>query len=227
MKEQVSEMIRLLKAIKIAPYKIEKDLGFSNGFLSKGSISFDKLMLLCDYFQKYAVGVEGEEHSYQIYGIVNPENGSIFYVGATRQELKKRLACHISESMTLQSWTPPSKKQAIICAIKKNGREPEIKLLETVSDKSLVVLYRVAAERESHWILKLNPIGNDKKKIPKEYKQEPPIKKPSAKPVIVQDLNKLTAVKPITDPPPQSNYSINTKKPYMNDAIKKKLGLKD
>ena len=47
------------------------------------------------------------------------------------------------------------------------------------------------------------------------------------KKVTIQDLNEKTEVKPVTPKPPKSNYSIDTRKPFMNDAIRKKLGLKD
>lgn len=62
--------------------------------------------------------------------------------------------------------------------------------------------------------------------------------------VQVKDLNKKVDVQPITDPQPKSNFTVNTtkskfshpldtstlkkapeRKPYMNDAIRKKLGL--
>lgn len=52
-------------------------------------------------------------------------------------------------------------------------------------------------------------------------------KKVTEKPVIVQDLTIKTEVRPITEPTPKTNYSIDTRKPFMNDAIRKKLGLKD
>jgi len=52
-----------------------------------------------------------------------------------------------------------------------------------------------------------------------------PIKKEKS-PLILQDLNQTSVVKPITDAPPQTKYSLNNKGAYMNDAIRKKLGIK-
>ena len=54
------------------------------------------------------------------------------------------------------------------------------------------------------------------------------LKLPEKKKVLVRDLTKPNKqVKPITDPPAKSNYSTKpeARKPYMSDAIKKKLGL--
>jgi endogenous inhibitor of DNA gyrase (YacG/DUF329 family) len=42
----------------------------------------------------------------------------------------------------------------------------------------------------------------------------------------VQNLNEGTnQVKDLTKPPPKTNYVVETRKPFMSDAIKKKLGL--
>jgi len=51
------------------------------------------------------------------------------------------------------------------------------------------------------------------------------------KEVNIQDANKATnTVKNLTEPSPKTNYSINTSEPkgnaFMNEAIKKKLGIK-
>jgi hypothetical protein len=51
----------------------------------------------------------------------------------------------------------------------------------------------------------------------------PTIKKEKP-PVAVKDLNQTSVVKPITDQPPKTNYSINNTGAYINDAIRKKLG---
>lgn len=52
-------------------------------------------------------------------------------------------------------------------------------------------------------------------------------KRAAEKSVEVKDLNQKTEVKSITEAAPKTNFSINTRKPFMNDAIRKKLGLKD
>jgi hypothetical protein len=51
----------------------------------------------------------------------------------------------------------------------------------------------------------------------------PTIKKEKP-PVVIQDLNKPTVVKPITDPPPKTNYSTGNRGAFVNDAIRKKRG---
>lgn len=61
-----------------------------------------------------------------IYCLINPINGSVFYVGATSCELNERLKSHLSRSSGAKA------KKDVLYSILALGLNPEILLLETV-----------------------------------------------------------------------------------------------
>lgn len=159
MDERISEMVSALKRAKIPTYKIESDLGFSNGLLSKGGLSEEKFKKLCEYYNRHLKGEDGVLYCYTVYQLLD-ENNEVFYVGITRQQLETRLACHVSDS-TRPQYVNPSKKEAKISKMISCGYYPKIEPLELVKNKSLILLFDEVVEREKYWIDKLVNEGRE------------------------------------------------------------------
>lgn len=80
-----------------------------------------------------------------IYCLINPINGSVFYVGRTFSDLNERLKSHISESKRKES-----KKNKIIQTLINLGSLPEIVLLE--ERKYMSRFFNKSGSRERFWI---------------------------------------------------------------------------
>lgn len=231
MQEQVLEIIKLLNAVKVPTYKVEKDLGFSNGLLKKGSLSNEKTSLLIAYFEKHAIGIPENSFTYKIYALVNPETDGVFYIGCTRQELHKRLIDHIGECGNISRLSVPSKKQAIIIALLKSGKRPTISLLEELKNISLIQLYKEASKKEAEWILKINPIGNDTRKLPKSPSNSQPAakKKPTEKTSSKsadEKESKGEAENTSKETKSEQPKIIRPENKYLNERWKLKMGIK-
>lgn len=83
----------------------------------------------------------------RIYGLTDPRDGAIVYVGCTSAKLRSRLAQHIG--MRKQDATA---KSAWLCEISALGERPGIVELETCDE-------RVSSEREKFWIGYLREAG--------------------------------------------------------------------
>lgn len=159
MNEKVKEILTALKKVKIPTSKIESDLGFSNGLLSKEGLSQEKFDKLCEYYDKHLKGEDGVVHCYTVYKLLD-ENDCTFYVGVTRQQLQARLANHVSDSGETP-YQKPSKKQAKIADMINRGYYPKIEPLEIIKNKSLILLFEEVIERENYWIDKFVNDGCD------------------------------------------------------------------
>lgn len=78
-----------------------------------------------------------------IYGLKNPEDGKIFYIGVTKNKLSRRLRNHINDK---KNNIP---KAVVINDLKSRNKEPLIVLLESVHNK---MEFSTSNSRESHWI---------------------------------------------------------------------------
>lgn len=64
--------------------------------------------------------------------LVNPVDNSIFYVGATKENLEKRLRCHLYDNASVPNSGVWKKRMDFIAKMKSDGYEPKIILLEKV-----------------------------------------------------------------------------------------------
>lgn len=83
-----------------------------------------------------------------IYGLVDPRNGIIEYIGRTN-DLKRRLKQHIFKSLKSKS---KSKKEAWICSLNSKNLKPEMVVIDWVSEN--------VAQVERKWIeryFEINP----------------------------------------------------------------------
>lgn len=75
--------------------------------------------------------MSGEELTIQIYALYNPENRQVFYVGATRKDLNKRLYEHTAHAKGERRLTK-NKKSLLLLDLDDRGIKPEIILLDTI-----------------------------------------------------------------------------------------------
>jgi DNA-binding transcriptional regulator YiaG len=89
-----------------------------------------------------------------IYGLIDPRDGQIRYVGATRTELKKRIVGHIQEARTYQDGHPAqwSRKNAWILDMLSDGAFPDVIVLQESDEEN-----RKADEKT--WITRLTDAG--------------------------------------------------------------------
>lgn len=107
----------------------------------------------------------------RIYGLVNPINKTIFYVGATSKPLEKRLRQHIS-LLSLKKYenpvdgTPIFYRVQLFRRLKSMGLCIEIKLLEEASIRKANIL-------EKKWYNKYNKSGDGLfQNIPGKYSSQ-------------------------------------------------------
>lgn len=84
-----------------------------------------------------------------VYGLFDPRNGQIFYVGVTTQRLCNRLSGHYGQALNLMSAGP---RNEIIRSIRAEGLFVEIAELETVHISRWV-------DAEQYWIQTLRFVG--------------------------------------------------------------------
>lgn len=85
-----------------------------------------------------------------VYGLVDPRNKQLFYIGSTVKSLPERLWLHLSVSKS--EMRSPSKKQIVINSLRRHGQWPEIFLIEKVKISEL-------HESESFWISYYKMLG--------------------------------------------------------------------
>jgi hypothetical protein len=71
---------------------------------------------------------------YKVYGIVNPINNELFYIGCTKVELYKRIYCHHKERSVFDDSAPVSKNKRIKALIS-IGVKPEVKVFYYIKDR--------------------------------------------------------------------------------------------
>jgi hypothetical protein len=84
----------------------------------------------------------------KIYGLVDPRDNNIRYIGKTKRQLNKRLYEHISNKRTIRTY-----KSNWITALKKENLKPLIIELEVCNENNWV-------EKEQYWINKTNNLTN-------------------------------------------------------------------
>ena len=84
----------------------------------------------------------------RIYGLVDPRDNKIRYVGKTKRQLNKRLYEHIFNKRTIRTY-----KSNWITALKKENLNPLIIELEICDENNWI-------EREQYWINKLDNLTN-------------------------------------------------------------------
>ena len=152
---------------------------------------------------------------YKIYTLTNPITGAIFYVGKSIQDLTFRRDCHCSELTNPRSTL--SRKHEVILSLKKQMLKPVIEEIDSTDN------YGEAIKLELYWIFQLKswgfPITNREVNKRRKYTVIYTKKYPYGISVL-KDGGNL-----ISNRDPGEIKKAPERKPYMNDAIKRKLGI--